>query len=336
MSEAVATQGAPVADGDEQRRLRDRPLLITAAAIVAVSLALIIGEGLHGWGQASVNGLVSGSYVALGAVGLTLVYGTLKLTNFAHGDMLTFGAYAALLGKVTLGLPFIAAVAFGLAASAILGLLFELGMWRPMRRKGAGAFQLMLMSLGLAFVLRYGIQFIAGTENKNYGIDTTAVVEILDLRLARVELIVMIVGVVLILATAVILARTTLGRQMRALSDNSALAETTGIDTARIVSVTWLFAAGAAGLAGVLAAMAANSFTPEFGFRLLLSLFAAVILGGIGNAYGALVGGLLIGLVQEWSTLLVDANWKIAIGFAVLILMLIVRPQGIFGTAGRV
>ncbi|EHN08894.1 High-affinity branched-chain amino acid transport system permease protein LivH (TC 3.A.1.4.1) [Patulibacter medicamentivorans] len=336
MSEVVATAGAPVADVDEDRRLRDRPLLITAAVLVAVSLALVLGEGLHAWGQASVNGLVSGSYVALGAVGLTLVYGTLKLTNFAHGDMLTFGAYAALLGKVTLGLPFVVAVAFGMLVSAVLGLLFELGMWRPMRRKGAGAFQLMLMSLGLAFVLRYGIQFVAGTENKNYGIDTTAVVTILDLRLARVELVVMIVGVVLILATAIILARTTLGRQMRALSDNSSLAETTGIDTGRIVSVTWLFAAGVAGLAGVLAAMAANSFTPEFGFRLLLSLFAAVILGGIGNAYGALVGGLLIGLVQEWSTLLVDANWKIAIGFSVLIIMLIVRPQGIFGTAGRV
>jgi neutral amino acid transport system permease protein len=123
------------------------------------------------------------------------------------------------------------------------------------------------------------------------------------------------------------------GKQMRALSDSVDLAETTGIDTGRVILITWVFAGAAAGLAGVLYAASIGSFTPDFGSLLLLSLFASVILGGIGNAYGALAGGIVLGLVQEWSTLLVDARWKVAIGFGILILVLIVRPQGIFGRA---
>jgi neutral amino acid transport system permease protein len=132
-------------------------------------------------------------------------------------------------------------------------------------------------------------------------------------------------------AVSLTLRQTMLGKQMRALSDNFDLAEVTGIDTDRIVLATWVFAAGLAGLAGVLLVAAIGSMTINIGFFVLLSLFAAVIVGGIGNAYGALVGGMVIGLAQEWSTLVLDARWKVAVGFAVLIGVLIVRPQGIFG-----
>ena len=208
-------------------------------------------------------------------------------------------------------------------------------MWAPMRRRGAGMLQLLLISIGLAFVIRYGIQFIWGTELRQLDVNRTATVSFLDLRIGRTQLIVIIVGFVTLIATGLGLRLTLLGKQMRALSDNLDLAETSGINTSRVILYTWLFAGGLAGLAGVFAG-AITQLQPELGFELLLPIFAAVVMGGIGNAYGALAGGIVLGLVIEWSTLFIDARWKTAIGFVVLILVLIVRPQGIFGRAKSV
>ena len=304
----------------------------TAVGILAlIVLALIVRYGLHDVAQASINGLVSGSYYALGAVGLTLVYGILKLTNFAHGDFLTFGAYMAFLATATWGLPLVAGILLAVAATAALGVGFEKVLWRPMRRRKAGLLQLLLISIGLAFVIRNGIQLYWGSTQRKIEADTGATVEFLGLRIGRIALFVMIAGFVVLLLVAIMLRRSSLGRQMRALADNFDLAETAGIDTDRVVTATWIFAGGLAGLAGVLYATALGAFNPNTGFALLLSLFAAVILGGIGNAYGALAGGIVLGLVQEWSTLVVPGQWKIAVGFGVLIIVLIVRPQGIFG-----
>src|ERR1044072_5481271 len=201
-------------------------------------------------------------------------------------------------------------------------------MWRPMRAKGAGLLQLMLMTLGLAFVIRYGIQFVAGTVPRSLDANVTDSVSFPAPRIGRTELIVVVVGIAAIVAVASVLRFTSLGRQMRALADDFQLSEVAGIDTERVVILTWIFAAGLARLAGVFYTAAIGTMTPNLGFFLLLSLFAAVILGGIGNAYGALAGGLLLGIVQEWSTLVIDARWKVAVGFAILILVLIVRPQG--------
>jgi neutral amino acid transport system permease protein len=311
------------------------PLGVTLAILVAVGIVLTIAYGLHDVAQRGVNGLVSGSYFALGAVGLTLVYGTLKLVNFAHGELLTFGAYMAFLCNVTWGLPLIVAALFALVTTAALGVLSERVMWRPMRARGAGLLQLMLMTLGLAFVVRYGIQLIWGTQPRRLDVDVTASVSFLDLRIGRTELIVVIVGIGCLLAIGAMLRLTSLGRQMRALADSMPLAEVAGIDTDRVIVATWIFAAGLAGLAGVLYTAAIGTMTPNLGFVLLLSLFAAVILGGIGNAYGALAGGLLLGIAQEWSTLVIDARWKVAVGFGILIIVLIVRPQGLFGRRER-
>jgi neutral amino acid transport system permease protein len=283
----------------------------------------------------TVNGLVAGSYFALGAVGLALVYGVLKLVNFAHGDMLTFGAYIGLLVNVTWGLPFVFAAVVAAAATAALGVASELALWRPMRGKGAGLLQLLLMTLGLAFVLRNAIQFVAGTGVRTLDVDVTSSFSFAGLRIGQTELYVALVGLVVLVLVAVMLRATKLGKQMRALSDNFALAETTGIDTQRIVVATWILGGALAGLAGILSAAAIGVMTPNLGFSLLLTLFAASVLGGIGNAYGALAGGIVLGLAQEWSTLLIDSRWKLAVGFAILIAVLIVRPQGLFGS-GRV
>ena len=320
-------------ESSQARRALTRvsPPQAAAALLAAVMLALAIAYGVDELAQRTINGVVSGSYFALGAVGLTLVYGTLKLVNFAHGDMLTFGAYVAFLFNVTIGLPIVLAALVAIALTAALGFASDRVMWRPMRAKGAGLLQLLLMAIGLAFVIRYGIQFVAGTAPRRLDVDVTSSIEFLGLRIGRTELIVVIVGLATLAAVVLMLRHTLLGKQMRALSDNFELAEVTGIDTDRIVFATWVFAGGLAGLAGVLLVAAIGSMTINIGFFVLLSLFAAVILGGIGIAYGALVGGMVIGLAQEWSTLVLDARWKVAVGFAILIAVLIVRPEGIFG-----
>ena len=333
MEAGQVAPAAPPLPGESLRtRLGRRPALVALGVIGLIFIALVIGEGLHDVAQVSVNGLSLGAIYALGAVGLTLVYGILKLTNFAHGDFLTFGAYMAYLVNVTWGMPLVVGIFWAMIATAIIGILFERLLWGPMRAKHAGFLQLILMSIGLAFIIRAFVQWFWSTEIRSLDVDTTGSVEVLGLRIGETELMVVIVGIGVIVATGLILRYTLLGKQMRALSDDLDLAETAGIDTRRVILYTWIFAGALAGLAGVLAA-ATQSLQPEMGFQLLLPIFAAVILGGIGDAFGALAAGMVIGVMTEWSTLLVDARWKTTVGFLVLILVLIIRPQGIFGRA---
>jgi neutral amino acid transport system permease protein len=319
--------------GEQLReRLRRQPWLGAVAVIVAIFLVLVAAKGLHDVVQTGINGLSLGAIYALGAVGLTLVYAILKLVNFAHGDFLTFGAYMAYLVNVTWGAPLVVAVFWAMVATALLGLLFERLLWGPMRRKHAGFLQLILMSIGLAFLLRAIFQWFWGTEIRQLDVDTTSTVDLLGVRIGQTELIVVVVGVGVLLLVGLMLRLTILGKQMRALSDDLELAETAGIDTRRVILYTWIFAGSLAGLAGVLAA-AITSLYPEVGFELLLPIFAAVILGGIGDAFGALAAGMVLGVMTEWSTLIIDARWKVGVGFLVLVIVLVIRPQGIFGRA---
>jgi neutral amino acid transport system permease protein len=317
-------------------RLDERPAAIAAVVLANVVAILVLYHGVHDVTQRGINGLSLGAIYALGAVGLTLVYGILKLVNFAHGDFLTFGAYMAYLVNVTWGLPLVYAVAFAIATTALLGVLLEKGMFAPMRRRGAGVLQLLLMTLALGFVIRYAIQFIWSTELRQLDVNRSAVVDLPgDLRIGRTALIVIVVGFVTLIATGLMLRLTLLGKQMRALSDNLDLAETSGINTSRVVLYTWIFAAGLAGLAGVFAG-AITQLQPELGFELLLPIFAAVVLGGIGNAFGALTAGIVLGVVIEWSTLFMASGLKLVVGFGILIIVLVIRPEGIFGRARTV
>jgi neutral amino acid transport system permease protein len=315
------------------RELAGRRPAVTALVILGVIVvAMVIAKGLHDVAQVGLNGLSLGAIYALGAVGLTLVYGILKLVNFAHGDFLTFGAYMAYLVNVTWGLPLVAAIFWAMVMTAILGIILERVMWRPMRARRAGLLQLLLMSIGLAFIIRAFVQYVWGTDIRTLDVNVTETVSFLGLTIGRTELIVIGIGFVVLLGIGLMLRMTLLGKQMRALSDDIELAETTGIDTSRVILYTWIFAGALAGLAGVLSGAITN-LRPELGFELLLPIFAAVVLGGIGDAFGALAGGIILGLVIEWSTLFFDARWKVTIGFVALIVVLIVRPQGIFGRA---
>jgi neutral amino acid transport system permease protein len=314
---------------------RDHPARVAVGILVLLVVVMIAAKGLNRVADVGLSGLSTGAIYALGAVGLTLVYGILKLVNFAHGDFLTFGAYIAFLVNVTWGAPFAVGILAGMVAVAALGLVTEKIMWAPMRRKRAGLLQLVLMSIGLAFLIRSVVQYFWGTDVKQLDVNNTATVHFLGLSVGRTQLITIAIGIAVITAVGLMLRLTTLGKRMRALSDDLDLAETAGIDTSRIILYTWIFAGALAGLAGVLAAANLN-LRPELGFALLLPIFGAVILGGIGDAFGALAGGMVLGLVTEWSTMFIEPGLKTAVAFVVLIIVLIVRPQGIFGRAKAV
>ena len=284
----------------------------------------------------TINGLSSGGIYALGAIGLSLVYGILKLVNFAQGDFITLGGYVAFAINVSAGMPLAVAFLGALAAVAALGLVLEFTIWAPMRRRGAGVMQLLLLSIGLAFVIRNLILFEWGGDDRTLDVNQFQVWNLFgDVTITAIQVTVIVTAGVVLVLVATMLRVTLIGKTMRALSDSFDLAEVSGVNTRRVVIYTWLLAGSLAGLAGVLAAIY-TTLTPNTGWFLLLPIFAAVVLGGIGNAYGALVGGITLGLVQEWLTMFVRPTYKEAIGFLVLILVLIVRPQGIFGQARTV
>jgi branched-chain amino acid transport system permease protein len=284
----------------------------------------------------TINGLSSGGIYALGAIGLSLVYGILKLVNFAHGDFITLGGFVAFAINVSAGMPLAVAFLGAIAAVAALGLVLEFTIWAPMRRRGAGVMQLLLLSIGLAFVIRNLILFEWGGGDRGLDVDQFQSWNLFgDVTISAIQVTVIATAGVVLLLVATMLRVTLIGKTMRALSDSFDLAEVSGVNTRRVVIYTWLLAGSLAGLAGVLAAIY-TTLTPNTGWFLLLPIFAAVVLGGIGSAYGALLGGVTLGLVQEWSTMFIRPTYKEAIGFLVLILVLIARPQGIFGQARTV
>jgi neutral amino acid transport system permease protein len=288
--------------------------------------------------QLVANGLVTGSVIAIAAVGVSLVYGILRLVNFAYGDFMAFGALAAYAFNGPLGVGMIPATLLGMLATAVLSLVLDLALWRPLRARRAGFMSLFLASIGLALVLRQVLLLAYGPQPQTYKVDQFKVYVIGSVRLSEPQLITIVGAAVAICAVGVFLSRSTLGRTMRALADDRALAAIAGIHVGRVITYTWIISGLLAGLAGVFAGLVQSSFDPNFGFQLLLPVFAAVVLGGIGSAYGALAGGLVLGLAMElstWPSLLGGVNpvYKPVVAFAILAAALMVRPQGLFGRA---
>jgi neutral amino acid transport system permease protein len=291
--------------------------------------------------QLLVNGIITGSIIALAAVGISLIYGILRIVNFAHGDYLTFGAYAAFLVNVTWGRNMVLGALAAVVATAALSIALESVLWKPMRRKGAGLFTLFVTSIGLAFVLRHAIFLFATAEPRVYGVDVLQVYDIGGIRLSKTQIVAVAISLVALLVVALLLVRTAIGKSMRAVSDDADLAAISGIDVDRVIRFTWLLAGALAGLAGVLAGLLQASFDPNLGFILLLPIFAAVVFGGIGSAYGALAGGLTLGMAMEvstWDGLAggLSPVWKPVVAFVLLIGVLLVRPHGLFGRAETV
>jgi len=297
------------------------------------------------------DGLVQGAMIGLGAVGLTLTYAVLRFANFAHGELLTIGAYAALsvlwlvvpwlgtaaLAPFSFGWALIVALPAALAVTCATALLLDRLVLARLRA-GAAAMTVVIASFGAALVLRHLVVVLYGPQPDYY---TRAIQVALPLvprevlgglRLAPEQILVVLVTLGVATALHLVLTRTDTGRAMRALAENPQLAAIAGIDARTVVRRVWLIGAGLAGLAGVLQGLTVQ-VRPQLGFDLLLPVFAAAILGGIGSPPGALAGGLIVGIAESLAVPLAGAEYRQAVSFVVLILVLLLRPHGLFGRA---
>ncbi len=281
--------------------------------------------------QLIVYGIISGSILALGAIGLTLIYGILNFANFAHGDLMALGAYLALFFKVSLALPMWLAFILSMLCTALLGVCLERVWFRPLRQREARAAIMAISSLGLALILQNLIRMLWGPQVQYYSraIHFPFTVPVLQVRLNMQQVLIFGIALGLVILVSLFLQRTKLGKAMRATSDNFTLALISGIDTERVVLWTWLLGAGLAAAGGILLGMSVR-LQPIMGWDLLLPIFAATILGGIGSPYGAMAGALVIGLAEELSTPFIPTEYKPAVSLVLLVLVLLVRPRGLF------
>jgi neutral amino acid transport system permease protein len=286
--------------------------------------------------QLIVNGLIVGTILALTGVGASLVFGIQRVANFAHGEYLTFGAYAGLILNVYYQSDLITATIAAMAATVLLALGIHFLVLRPLRNRGLVAMSLITVGIGL--MLRDVVFMVAGPQIRQYSIDQTRVYDLGLVRIAPGQAVAIAVAAVVVPAVALLLARTPIGKSMRAVADNRDLAAISGIDVDRIGTAVWILAGALAGLGGVMFAMIQGTFDPNLGYQILFLIFTSVVLGGIGNAYGALVAGVVLGMVMELSTWNgfaggLDARFKPMLAFVVLIALLLWRPQGLFGKA---
>jgi len=282
-----------------------------------------------------VNGLNFGLLLALAAMGAALIYGTTGLSNFAHGEMVTWGALAALVLTSFWSLPFWLGIILAIAAGAALGLALDAGLWRPLRRRGLGVVQLMIVSIGLSLALRYSFQFVIGGSTYQLPGASPTPIQFGPISLSYIDLISMAVSIVVILGVAYFLLGTRVGKATRAISDNPQLASASGINVDRVIRIVWVLAGALAALSGILWAYFRPGVRWDMGTQMLLLIFAAITLGGLGTAFGALLGSLIVGIVIEVSTLWIPSDLKYAGALVVLILILLIRPQGLLGRKER-
>ncbi|MFD1646253.1 branched-chain amino acid ABC transporter permease [Haloarchaeobius litoreus] len=294
------------------------------------------------------NGLIFSSIIVLGSIGLSLVYSIADFANFAHGDTMTIGAYTALLtfgavgslGGAVLGLPFgfFVALLAGIAVAALVAVVTEWIVYKPM---DVGSIGMLITSIGIAFIYRAILQLRFGADFTRYDVGALRPIEWLvpyGIRITEHDVAIVLSAAILVTGLHLLLQHTDLGRKMRAMADNPELARVSGIRTDRVKLWTWVIGAGLAGAGGVFLGLY-NQLSPRMGFSLLLLIFAAVILGGIGSVYGAMLGGFLIGMINQLMPILTDYGIPIgieyaeAVVFVIMVVVLLVRPNGIAGEA---
>lgn len=286
--------------------------------------------------QLAASGLRFGLIIALASIGLSLIFGTTGLTNFAHGELITFGALIGFMFNVTFGLHLLVAAPIAVIVCGLGGYLNDRLLWGPLRKRGTGLIAMMIVTIGLSLLLRYMFlyQFGGGTESfADYRGQAGVAVGPITLR--PLDFISMALATIVLIAVGLGLLRTRLGKATRAVADNPALAAASGIDVDRVIQTVWVGGAALAGLAGILLGLA-QQINFQMGFQILLLVFAAVTLGGLGTAFGALLGSIVVGLFIELSTLFVPTELKNVGALAVLIVILLIRPQGILGRRERI
>ncbi|BAZ91560.1 inner-membrane translocator [Raphidiopsis curvata NIES-932] len=278
--------------------------------------------------QLIINGIAVGSIIALAAVGLTLTYGILRLSNFAHGDFLTLGAYFTWVINAW-GMNIWLSMVFAAILTVIAMLLTEKILWSRMRVLRATSTTLIIISIGLALFVRNGIIFLWGGKNQNYNLPVIQALDIGGLKIPQNQLLVLVLAILAILFLHYILQNTKIGKAMRAVADDLDLARVSGINVERVILWTWIIAGSFTSLGGSMYGLI-TAVRPNMGWFLILPLFASVILGGIGNPYGAIFAALIIGIVQEVSTPWLGSQYKQGVALLIMILVLLIRPKGLF------
>ncbi len=274
------------------------------------------------------NGMAIGSVLALAAIGLTFTYGILKLSNFAHGDFMTLGAYLTWVANIN-GANIWIAILLGAVGTIAAMLIAEFLLWKPMRERRADSTTLIIISIGLALFIRSGILLIWGSSNQAYALPVVQAVEIAGVRVPYYRIVVIVLAILAIAALHFLLQNSKIGKAMRAVADNIDLARVSGINVERVVLWTWvitgLLTAISGGMYGLI-----TTVRPNMGWFLILPMFASVILGGIGNPYGAVAGALTIGIAQEISVPFLGSQYKLGVALFLMLLILLIRPQGLF------
>jgi branched-subunit amino acid ABC-type transport system permease component len=286
--------------------------------------------------QLVASGLIFGLLLALASVGLSLLYGTTGLSNFAHGEQVTLGALLAYFFAQVQNLPLPVAGALAVLGGLLSGYLQHRGIWGPLRRRGVGLVQQIIVTIGLSLSLQYLFNLLAGGGTLRIVTSSPGIVQLGPVRLTEQSAVSVVLAVLVLAGVGYFLTGTRTGRATRAVADNASLAAASGIAVDRIVRLVWTVGAGLAALGGVLLGLYLNATRWNMGTALLLLMFAAVTLGGLGTAFGALVGSLIIGLVVELSTLVIPSDMRYAAALLILILVLLLRPQGILGRAERI
>lgn len=285
------------------------------------------------------SGIRFGLIIALAAVGLSLIFGTTGLTNFAHGELLTFGAIATWYFNSNnggLGLPLFLAAVLGLILAAAFGASFELGVYRHLRRRGMPIVSQMVVSIGLALSTRYLFSVIFGANSKQFSQYAAQApsIDLGPLSLRPKDVVISAIALVALIAVGLFLQKSRMGTAIRAVADNPDLAIASGINDKRVILMVWTLAGALGGLAGIMMG-SAEAVQWTMGEHILLIMFAAVLLGGLGTTFGAMVGGLFVGIVSDLSTFWLDSDLKVVVALATLVAVLLIKPSGVFGVQAR-
>ncbi len=294
-----------------------------------------------------VYGIILGSIITLGAIGLTLIYGIVNFGNFAHGDLMTLGAYVAFfmvnvafpalgltdqpIGSLSFGWVMLASFIPAMIVTGLVAMAADRLVYRRLRNLRVRAVMLAIASLAIAFMIRSIVYLAWGPDFRFYNRGLRTMLHLpLGVKLRPDQLVILALSWVMVLSLYIFLKSTKTGKALRAMADNPDLARVSGIATERMIALTWFIGGAMAAAAGIMLGID-SQLRPEMGWIFLLPLFAAVILGGIGNAYGALAGGIIMGVAQQVSTAFLSPAYKPAVAFIIMILVLLVRPQGLFG-----
>lgn len=279
--------------------------------------------------QLLVNGLIAGGIYALVALGYTMVYGILKFINFAHGEIMMFGAYLGYIFHILLGLNILLSFFIAVIISAMLGYLIEKVAYKPLRK--SNRLILLITAIGVSLFLQSVILlfFGAGVKTLRAG-KSSEVYSIFGANITNIQIMILVVSIVLMFLLHLFVKYTKTGKAMRAVADNFEVASVIGINVDKIISIVFMVGSGLAAAGGILVALEQN-MTPSMGVTIGISAFAAAVLGGIGNIYGAVLGGFIIGLAENFGIWYLPSGYKYAIAFVILLVMLLIKPTGIFG-----